>query len=280
MAHQCDLHGTFATGTHFVRAKYFTAYNNRLSGALPETLLNTSIINESLVLPSNLFKIDDEPPDWLTKSSHFLSVKSMYITSRDEKTSFILLCLCGVISIINVLLPHLPVVFKQHDILKRNSTVLESFFQTIAAVLKEFDNAIIWLIAILYCFAYYFNSTYFSFGTITHVQQISISFYRSEHITWDWIVVILWIAYFSVLGHLILKLQNTMRNRTVTPSQDRTQFSESTLSGSTTTHKLLRVALYSSLFLLCNGFVVLSVICDNLPDHNIFNMQQYVITWV
>eukprot|EP01083_Nonionella_stella_P068888 183219_1 len=96
-------------------------------------------------------------------------------------------------------------------------------------------------------------------------------------------MVILWIAYFSVLGHLILKLQNTMINRTVVsvaPSQDRSQFSESTLSGSTITRKLLRVALYSSLFLLCNGFVVLSVICDNLPDHNIFNMQQYVITWV
>eukprot|EP01083_Nonionella_stella_P297376 1009893_1 len=133
-----------------------------------------------------------------------------------------------------------------------------------------------WFIAISCGFSYYFNSTYFRFCSIT--QQISISFYRTEHasISWDWIVLILWVAYFSVLGRLIVKLQNTMtkQNVYVNYSHDRAQ---STISDSTIPHKLLMVAtaaLWSSFFLLCNGFVVLSVICDNLPDHNRFNMNR------
>eukprot|EP01083_Nonionella_stella_P123225 371256_1 len=155
MAHQCDLYGTFASNTHILSAKYFTVYNNRLSGALPETLLNKSAINTSLVLPSNLFKIEGEAPDWLAKSSHFLSVKSMYLTSSDQRTALILLCLSGVISIINVLL-----VFKEHNISKSNgyTTALESFFQTIGELLKLFDNPIMWFIAISCGFSYYFNS--------------------------------------------------------------------------------------------------------------------------
>eukprot|EP01083_Nonionella_stella_P068887 183217_1 len=274
MAHRCNLSGTFANNTHFVKAKHFTVYDNRLSGALPQTLLNTSIINTSIVLPSNLFRIEGEPPDWLAKSSHFLSVTSMYITSSDVIWSFVLLCLSGVISIIHVILA-----LKEHSVFKATTsgTALDAFFQIISSLLKLFDNTIMWLIAISCGLSYYFNSNYFAFCTIT--QQISISFYHSEHITWDWIVVILWVGYFSFLGYRILKLQNTMtkQNIFVKPAQDRTL---SAISGSTITHRLLKVAMWTSLFFMSNGFVVLSVICDNLPDHNIFNMQQYVIGWI
>eukprot|EP01084_Bolivina_argentea_P011630 21736_1 len=124
--------------------------------------------------------------------------------------------------------------------------------------------------------SYIYNSNYFSNTLITN--QMSISYFESDSISWNIIVVLFWSMYFIFTAYSITSLQFQQTWLLYdTPVPDQSKHSCKFIPKQNVACNFF---LYWLLFLACIGFVVISVICNSLPGDNIFKIDEIMIQFI
>ena len=310
VASKCDLYGSLPHNIEFTNIKEFVIYNNRLSCALPDNLITTNNdngLNMTIVLPSNLFKKSksNKFPNWMDVSM-FKSVESFYISPSDETISILIAIIAGLCMSFIIVAQGFLIVnqCRSHSDHQKNATTSTSsisdssllkvrmrvrketfmllsqdvFVNNLKTAMIQFMKLSLMICLLVLIGIYYFNSKYFQCSLM--LDQLSLNYYYTNNDNWmDWIVIITLTMLYCILCSNVTQLYDYQVKQ-----YDRLSHLEyesiNQDNGLTTVNdtkakitRTLSFLILLILFLVANVFVVVSIIVDNLPSHNILRIN-------
>ena len=265
-------------------------------------------LNITIVLPSNLFSKSNTFPKWM-HASMFKSVESFYISKLDETVSIIIAVVAGLCLIIITIakafgnnqstnINDVSMVTKNSRALtaitnttdisdssllgararKQTFTLLSQdvFVNNMKTAVTQFIKLKLMICVLVLIGIYYFNSNYFQCCLI--LDKLSLNYYYTNNANnnhWmDWIVVIILTMLYCILCHNVVQLhQAQVKKQHDDNCESINQASGLITFNQTKTTKILSFLTFLFAFLVANIFVIVSIIVDNLPNHNTLNID-------
>ena len=313
IGYNCDLYGSLPNNIQFINLKYFIIHKNRLGCELPNHLLSNTNNSSVVVLLSNLFQVksSNQFVSWMD-SSFFKTVNSMYITNADLSDSTMIVSLAAIITGVCVFTQLFTLarhVLRNHNCnfdniqsetiytpTKKNSSAktiaIELFLGHVLSLGKSLSQLKCLLCISLLAFLYSIHSTYFQCLPI--LDKLSLSYYETTNDALDWMLIFLLATSYAILCRNLFGLRNDQTTNApddagnaawiddYQPMILQSQSESISIDNETSTvvfkmEKIFAVIVfivYFALLILATVFVILSIIVDNLPNDNIFNLDE------